>query len=348
MNAPAPRLIQPTPHPVDGAETNLRPPKLAEFVGQRELKDNLEVFLQAAKRRGQALDHVLFHGPPGLGKTTLAHIIAQEMGVNVRITAGPMLTKAGDLAAILTNLQASDVLFIDEIHRLPTTVEEVLYSAMEDFKLDLVIGEGPAARSIRIDVPRFTLVGATTRLGLLSNPLRDRFGIPLRLRFYDADELEQVVTRGAKLLGMAIHKDGAQEIATRSRGTPRIALRLLRRVHDFACVANKQEIDQPIAQYALTKLEVDARGLDSADMRYLTVLAEHYQGGPAGIETLAAALSEQRDVLEETIEPYLLQIGLLQRTPRGRMLTAQGYMHLGLPAPKQAVSGGQMDWVEGG
>ncbi len=312
------------------SEPSLRPPMLKDFLGQRQAKENLETFIQAACSRQEALDHTLFYGPPGLGKTTLAHIVAREMGVQFRATSGPMLSRAGDLAAILSGLGPHDVLFIDEIHRLNPTVEEVLYPAMEDFMLDLIIGEGPGARTVRIDLPRFTLVGATTRLGLLSNPLRDRFGIPLRLEFYSPKELAAVLLKAAENLRTDLTEEGAHEIARRSRGTPRIALRLLRRVRDFAA---QKPITASIADHALLKLEVDGCGLDRSDRRYLLFLAEHYGGGPVGIDTLAAALSEQRDVLEDTIEPYLLQQGFLQRTARGRMLSARAWEHLGLSAP---------------
>jgi holliday junction DNA helicase RuvB len=312
----------------------LRPQALEEFVGQAEARANLRVFIESARMRGEAMDHTLFHGPPGLGKTTLAQIMARELGVGFRMTSGPVLAKPGDLAAILTNLEPRDVLFIDEIHRLSAVVEEVLYPAMEDFALDLVIGEGPAARTVRIDLQPFTLVGATTRLGLLTTPLRDRFGIPTRLQFYTEDELDLIVTRGARLLGVAADGDGTREIARRARGTPRVAGRLLRRVVDFVLVEGDGRLTKAIADRALTRLGVDHLGLDGADRRYLLLLAENYGGGPVGVETIAAALSEARDAIEEVIEPYLLQQGLLQRTPRGRMLAAKAWRHLGLDAPK--------------
>ncbi|MEM1234100.1 MAG: Holliday junction branch migration DNA helicase RuvB [Pseudomonadota bacterium] len=318
----------------EDADRALRPQKLSEFIGQREARANLGVFIESARRRGAAMDHALFHGPPGLGKTTLAQIMARELGVNFRMTSGPVLAKAGDLAAILTNLEARDVLFIDEIHRLNPVVEEVLYPALEDFELDLVIGEGPAARTVRIELQPFTLVGATTRLGLLTTPLRDRFGIPTRLEFYTVDELHEIVTRGARLLNIVSDDAGAREIAKRARGTPRIAGRLLRRVVDFAVVEADGRITRAVADNALTRLGVDALGLDSADRRYLSLIAENYGGGPVGVETMSAALSESRDALEEVIEPYLLQTGLLQRTPRGRMLAQKAWAHLGLPVPK--------------
>jgi Holliday junction DNA helicase RuvB len=324
------RVVQSERTEEDTGEASLRPSGLDEFVGQQDLRSNLSVFIEAARRRGEALDHVLFFGPPGLGKTTLAQIVARELGVGFRHTSGPVIAKPGDLAAILTNLQPRDVLFIDEIHRLTPQVEEILYPAMEDFQLDLIIGEGPAARSVRIDLPPFTLVGATTRSGLITTPLRERFGIPLRLQFYQPDELKMIVARGARVLGIEMSADGAMEVARRSRGTPRVAGRLLRRVRDFAAVGDNALIDREVADSALKRLQVDERGLDSMDRRYLRCLAENYGGGPVGVETLAAALSEQRDVPEEVIEPYLIQQGLLQRTPRGRMLTSQGFSYLGL------------------
>jgi holliday junction DNA helicase RuvB len=317
----------------DAAEASLRPQKLVEFVGQEQARKNLAVFIEAARARREALDHVLFVGPPGLGKTTLAQIVARELGVNFRATSGPVIAKAGDLAALLTNLEERDVLFIDEIHRLNPAVEEILYPAMEDFQLDLIIGTGPAARSVKIDLAEFTLVGATTRAGLLTNPLRDRFGIPVRLNFYSEAELEQIVNRGARVLGIGVTADGANEIARRARGTPRIAGRLLRRVRDFASVASAPAIDRAVADKALAALEVDQAGLDAMDRRYLTTIAMNYGGGPVGVETLAAALSEPRDAIEDIIEPYLIQCGLLQRTPRGRLITGHAFRHLGLPEP---------------
>jgi len=329
------RTISPARREEDAAEASLRPQTLADFVGQRASRENLAIFISAARTRGEALDHVLLHGPPGLGKTTLAQIVARELGVGFRATSGPVIQRAGDLAAILTNLQPKDVLFIDEIHRLQPAIEEVLYPAMEDFQLDLIIGEGPAARSVRIDLSPFTLVGATTRAGLLATPLRDRFGIPLRLIFYTPAELELIVTRGARLLGMQLTPDGAAEIARRSRGTPRVAGRLLRRVRDFAAVAGTSPIDAAAADAALTRLEVDRIGLDAMDRRYLWRIAEHHAGGPVGVETLAAALAEARDTLEDVIEPFLIQEGLILRTSRGRMLGDPGWRYLGLPVPQR-------------
>jgi Holliday junction DNA helicase RuvB len=317
----------------------LRPKSLAEFIGQEAARENLKVFIEAARSRGEAMDHVLFFGPPGLGKTTLAQIVAKELGVGFRGTSGPVIARAGDLAAQLTNLEPHDVLFIDEIHRLNPVVEEILYPAMEDRALDLIIGEGPSARSVRIDLPPFTLIGATTRQGLLTTPLRDRFGIPVRLNFYSVAELEQVVTRGARLLGMEIDRAGAREIAHRARGTPRVAGRLLRRVRDFAHVAGSPAVTAEVADGALTKLEVDALGLDAMDRRYLRMIAETYNGGPVGVETLAAGLAEPRDTVEEVIEPFLIQLGLVARTARGRCLNPGGWEHLGLKPPAGAQSG---------
>ncbi|MEM6811855.1 MAG: Holliday junction branch migration DNA helicase RuvB [Pseudomonadota bacterium] len=327
-------------------ENPLRPNQLDEFIGQPALRENLKVYIEAAKSRGDSMDHVLLFGPPGLGKTTLAQIIAKEMGVGFRATSGPVISKAGDLAAILTNLQPHDVLFIDEIHRLNSNVEEILYPAMEDRKLDLIIGEGPAARSVQIDLPQFTLVGATTRSGLLTNPLRDRFGIPLRLEFYSEDDLTFIVSRSAKILGVEMAEEGAREIAKRSRGTPRIAGRLTRRVRDFAQVAKAKEIDQSIADEAMQKMDVDAQGLDSMDRRYMNCIIENYGGGPVGVETIAAVLSEQRDVVEDVIEPYLVQQGYIQRTPRGRVMSAKGYRYLGLK-PKKSEVDMQQDLLDG-
>ena len=323
----------------DDADAALRPKTLGEFVGQEAARENLSVFIESARQRGEAMDHVLFYGPPGLGKTTLAAIIAREMGVNFRATSGPVIAKAGDLAALLTNLESGDVLFIDEIHRLNPVVEEVLYPAMEDRALDLIIGEGPSARSVRIDLPAFTLIGATTRAGLLATPLRDRFGIPVRLQFYTVEELERVVTRGAGLLGIGVDPGGASEIARRSRGTPRVAGRLLRRVRDFAQVAGADVISREVADRALTRLEVDSLGLDLQDRRYLSMIADIYKGGPVGVETLAAGLSEPRDTIEDVIEPYLIQLGLVARTARGRCLNDRGWRHLGLTPPSADLPG---------
>ncbi len=327
------RVIEPEKFPEDEADKSLRPLSMREFIGQEQARSNLCVFIEAAKRRASALDHVLLHGPPGLGKTTLAQIIARELGVGFRSTSGPVLVKAGDLAAVLTNLQPNDLLFIDEIHRLNPAVEEILYPAMEDYKIDIMIGEGPGARSIQIDLPPFTLVAATTRAGLITAPLRDRFGIPVHLQFYTLEELELIIRRSAQLLKLELHPDGAKEIARRSRGTPRIAGRLLRRVRDFATVMNKETVDLATAHHALNRLEIDDRGLDAMDRQYLERLAVHYGGGPVGVETLSAALSEQRDVLEDVVEPYLIQQGLIDRTQRGRVLTSEGYGYLGLTAP---------------
>jgi Holliday junction DNA helicase RuvB len=334
MTAPR-RITSPERRDEDAAEASLRPQKLAEFIGQEQARANLAVFIAAAAARKEALDHVLFVGPPGLGKTTLAQIVARELGVNFRATSGPVIAKAGDLAALLTNLEERDVLFIDEIHRLNPAVEEILYPAMEDFQLDLIIGEGPAARSVKIELAKFTLVGATTRAGLLTNPLRDRFGIPVRLNFYTEAELEQIVNRGARVLGIGMTAEGANEIARRARGTPRIAGRLLRRVRDFAHVEQAAAIDRRLADRALLALEVDAAGLDAMDRRYLNLIAVNYGGGPVGVETIAAALSEPRDAIEEIIEPFLIQQGLVQRTPRGRLLTGHAFRHLGMAEPKR-------------
>lgn len=331
------RIISPARRSGDEDMLSMRPQSLEDFIGQRTVCDNLKVFITAALTRGEALDHVLLFGPPGLGKTTLAQIVAHELAVGFRATSAPMISKAGDLAAILTNLEKNDVLFIDEIHRLNPAIEEVLYAAMEDFQLDLIIGEGPAARSVRIDLQPFTLVGATTRSGLLTQPLRDRFGIPMRLDFYEPADLEKIVVRGAGVLNIAVTADGAREIACRSRGTPRVAGRLLKRVRDFASFAGKKEIDAKIADAALKRLDVDGKGLDMMDRRYLTCIAEKYSGGPVGADALAAALSEERDTIEEVIEPFLLQQGFVQRTSRGRMLSISGYRHLGLTPPASVV-----------
>jgi holliday junction DNA helicase RuvB len=332
----ADRLVTGAKRETDDAEPSLRPQYLREFIGQEQARANLKVFIAAAKARGDALDHVLFAGPPGLGKTTLAQILARELGVGFRATSGPVIAKAGDLAALLTNLEERDVLFIDEIHRLSPAVEEILYPAMEDYQLDLIIGEGPAARSVKIDLAKFTLIGATTRTGLLTTPLRDRFGIPVRLNFYNHEELTIIVTRGAGVLKVAMAPEGAAEIARRSRGTPRVAGRLLRRVRDFAAVDQAKVITAEIADRALRQLEVDGEGLDALDHRYLSCIAKNYDGGPVGIETISAALSEPRDALEEIVEPYLLQQGFIGRTPRGRVLTLRAYRHLGLTGPARA------------
>jgi len=326
------RLVDPSV--AEGGEAALRPARLGDFVGQRAVCDNLSVFVEAARARGEALDHVLLYGPPGLGKTTLAQIVSRELGVGFRATSGPVIAKAGDLAALLTNLQPHDVLFIDEIHRLSPAVEEILYPAMEDYQLDLIIGDGPAARSVRIDLPPFTLVAATTRSGLITRPLRERFGIPLRLQLYDVADLTRIVERAARLLGMDMTRDGAVEVAKRSRGTPRVAGRLLRRVRDFSVVAGVSPVDARAADAALVQMEVDRLGLDAQDRRYLHCLAEIFRGGPAGVETLAATLADERDVLEEVIEPFLMQQGLIQRTPRGRMLAPEGWRYLGLKPPR--------------
>jgi Holliday junction DNA helicase RuvB len=333
LSSPPRRLVTAERRDEDIADASLRPQRLDEFIGQQQARSNLSVFIAAARGRREPLDHVLFVGPPGLGKTTLAQIVARELDVGFRATSGPVIAKAGDLAALLTNLEERDVLFIDEMHRLNPAVEEILYPAMEDFQLDLIIGAGPAARSVKIDLARFTLVGATTRAGLLSNPLRDRFGIPVRLNFYSESELEAIVNRGARVLGIGMTADGANEIARRARGTPRIAGRLLRRVRDFALVDGAGTIDRAAADRALTELEVDAAGLDAMDRRYLVTIAENYGGGPVGIETIAAALSEPRDAIEEIIEPFLIQKGFIQRTARGRLLTSHAFRHLGLTEP---------------
>jgi holliday junction DNA helicase RuvB len=337
MSGAPDRVVTPDFVAADHPEYNMRPQALGDFIGQKVVRENLDVFIRAAKSRSEALDHTLLFGPPGLGKTTLAQIVARELAVGFRATSGPVIAKAGDLAAILTNLQPHDVLFIDEIHRLNPAIEEILYPAMEDYQLDLIIGEGPAARSIRIDLPPFTLVGATTRSGLITTPLRERFGVQLRMNFYEVAELQEIVERGARLLEMDLTNEGAREIAKRSRGTPRVSGRLLRRVRDYAFVDGAVTVDAKAADAALVRLGVDASGLDTMDRRYLSTIAEHYAGGPVGVETLAAALAEQRDVLEEVIEPYLIQQGLLQRTSRGRMLAAQAWRYLGLDVPTTAT-----------
>lgn len=345
------RIVSPKKLPEDetkdiNAPVNTRPEMLSDFIGQRQVCENLKVFIEAAKTRHEALDHVLLFGPPGLGKTTLASIISKELGVGFRATSAPMITKSGDLAAILTNLEANDVLFIDEIHRLNPAIEEVLYSAMEDFQLDLIIGEGPSARSVRIDLQPFTLVGATTRSGLLSTPLRERFGIPLRLDFYDHEDLKKIVLRGAKILGMPISEDGALEIAKRSRGTPRVAGRLLRRVRDFGAVSGGDAIDNKLADVALRRLDVDNYGLDAFDRRYLNCIATNYGGGPVGADTLAAALSEERDTIEEVVEPFLLKLGFIARTPRGRVISERGAKYLGIPVSKIKYDDKQFDLLK--
>lgn len=340
------RMVSPEASAEDQRDSTVRPLILDEFIGQGAVKENLKIFVEAARKRGEAMDHVLFYGPPGLGKTTLAQIVSRELGVGFRATSGPVIAKAGDLAALLTNLQPRDVLFIDEIHRLSPAVEEILYPAMEDFQLDLIIGEGPAARSVRIDLPPFTLVAATTRAGLITTPLRERFGIPLHMNFYTEAELTEIVRRAGRVLDMNLSDDGAREVARRSRGTPRVANRLLRRVRDFAAVDDAVEIDARAADSALLRLDVDARGLDAMDRRYLKNIAENYGGGPVGAETLAAALGNERDVLEEVVEPFLIQQGLVQRTPRGRMLTRQGWSYIGLEMP--ATMAAQLDLLQKG
>ncbi|NOT19218.1 MAG: Holliday junction branch migration DNA helicase RuvB [Sideroxydans sp.] len=341
-----PRIISAAPASAqeEALERALRPKQLDEYVGQEKIRGQLEIFIQAAKMRKEPLDHVLLFGPPGLGKTTLAQIIAREMGVNIRHTSGPVLERAGDLAALLTNLEPNDVLFIDEIHRLSPVVEEILYPALEDYQIDIMIGEGPGARSVKIDLPPFTLVGATTRAGMLTNPLRDRFGIVSRLEFYSAEELQRIVTRSSGLLELPISQDGALEIAKRSRGTPRIANRLLRRVRDYADVKANGNATREVADAALTMLDVDSQGLDVMDRKLLQTVIEKFMGGPVGVDNLAAAIGEERDTIEDVIEPYLIQQGYLQRTPRGRMATANAYQHFGLMQPR--TSGNKELWDE--
>jgi Holliday junction DNA helicase RuvB len=332
------RIVDPKVGSEDGAlDLSLRPKLLADFIGQRRIVSNLRTFIDAAKNRGEPLDHVLLSGPPGLGKTTLAHIIANEMGVGIRTTSGPAIERKGDIAAILTALEPGDVLFIDEIHRLGRVVEELLYSAMEDFALDIILGQGPSAKSIRLSLPRFTLVGATTRTGLLTSPLRDRFGVAFRLEFYKPEELEEVIRRSSRTMSIPIDGEGAKEIARRSRGTPRVANRLLRRVRDFAQVEGDGRIHRMIADHALLQMEVDKEGLDVMDRKILRVILEKFQGGPVGVETISASISEERDTIEDVYEPFLLQQGFLKRTPRGRVATPAAYKHLGIPAPKTAV-----------
>ncbi len=334
------RIIAPQPQGAEQLiEVSLRPQCIDEYIGQTKIKENLKVFIAAAKGRTEALDHVLFYGPPGLGKTTLAHIIANEMGVSIKSTSGPVIEKPGDLAAVLTNLEPGDVLFIDEIHRLSPVVEEILYPAMEDFQLDIMIGQGPSARTIKLDIPRFTLIGATTRAGLLSSPLRDRFGVLCRLEFYSSDELSTIVSRSADILKVSINPKGAYEIARRSRGTPRIANRLLRRVRDFAQVDGNGQIEEALADKALLRLEVDQEGFDQMDRLLLTTIIDKFSGGPVGLETLAAAIGEEKDTIEDVIEPFLIQQGFLNRTPRGRVATAAAVKHLGRTLPQESHQG---------